>query len=168
MSHNYKVYWTLVYRYMRKCNNGITLQYIPPYRQPSHMPEIIMTWHVISYHVTFGSWTCSHTSVFCFFLSDGLVVKRLISTVWCPLLELFLIPSVRNLIGHSSGPLLGWTRKRMRAWRNITTHSLPCVNGSAECRSRLKQVRGNIDWGHWEAERWLYIYMYCTAVQSLK
>lgn len=73
-------------------------------------------------------------------LSDGLVVRRLISTALYLPSELSLTLSGKNLTGHSSGPLHAWTRKRMRAWRNITTHSLLCVNGSVECRSRLKRV----------------------------
>lgn len=103
-----------------------------PTKQPSNMPEMIMT-------------SFCQLKLFSFFFcppSDGLVARRLISTVQCPPLESSLTTSVRNLIGHSLGPLLDWTRKPMRAWRNITTHSLPCVKGSAECRSRLKLVRG--------------------------
>lgn len=90
------------------------------------------------------SWLSLNFSRFLFPLSDGPVVRRLISTVSCPPSELFSTPSVRNLIGHSSEPLLAWIRKQMRAWRNITILSLPCVNGSAECRSRLKQVSSKL------------------------
>lgn len=70
-------------------------------------------------------------------------MRRLISTALCPPSASSLTRSVRSLIGHSSGPLPDWTRKQTRVWRSITTRLLPCVNVSAECRSKLKQVKRN-------------------------
>lgn len=71
---------------------------------------------------------------------DGRGVKRLISTEWCPHSVWFMTCTDSALTGPNSVLLLVWTRRLMRAWKNITTLLWPCASVCAGCRSNQRQV----------------------------
>lgn len=67
-------------------------------------------------------------------------MKRLISTGWCPHSVWFMTCTDSALTGPNSVLLLVWTRRLMRAWKNITTLLWPCASVCAGCRSNQRPV----------------------------
>lgn len=68
--------------------------------------------------------------------SDGPGEKRLTSTVWSPLLALFLTQTSAGLTGPSSGPWHGCTKRLTRACKNTCVLLPPCAEGCVACRPK--------------------------------